>query len=126
MRVRRGNRSLLPVVTACVALLLSGTAARASAARPGVSPARGGGGAPAVPGFASCDAAVVVHERPEVFIWGRATGYGMPAPAVNDGKYTAVVMSTAPYTTRAVVMRPIHRRRFNGTVVVEWLNVSGG
>src|SRR5437870_5067682 len=35
-------------------------------------------------------------------------------------------MSTAPYTTRAVVMRPINRRRFNGTVVVEWLNVSGG
>ncbi len=48
------------------------------------------------------------------------------APVGNDGKYSAVATSTAPYTTRAVVMRPINRRRFNGTVVVEWLNVSGG
>ena len=32
----------------------------------------------------------------------------------------------AQYTTRAVVMRPIDPHRFNGTVVVEWLNVSGG
>src|SRR5262250_2389175 len=126
MRVRRGNRSLLPVVTACVALLLSGTAARASAARPGVSPASGGGGVPVVPGFTSFDPALVGYERSEVFISGTANAYAMTAPAVNDGKYTAVVMSTAPYTTRAVVMRPIHRRRFNGTVVVEWLNVSGG
>jgi len=126
MRVRGGSRSLLPVVTACVALLLSGTAARASAARPGVSPASGGGGVPVVPGFTSFDPALVGYERSEVFISGTANAYAMTAPAVNDGKYTAVVMSTAPYTTRAVVMRPIHRRRFNGTVVVEWLNVSGG
>ena len=33
---------------------------------------------------------------------------------------------TAPYTTRAVVYRPINPAKFNGTVVVEWLNVSGG
>ena len=50
----------------------------------------------------------------------------MTAPVNNDGKYTAVATSTAPYTTRAVVMRPVNPRRFNGTVVVEWLNVSGG
>ena len=29
-------------------------------------------------------------------------------------------------TTRVVVYRPINPRKFNGTVVVEWLNVSGG
>jgi hypothetical protein len=34
--------------------------------------------------------------------------------------------STAPYTTRIIVRRPIDPHRFNGTVVVEWLNVSGG
>ena len=31
-----------------------------------------------------------------------------------------------PYKTRAVVYRPIDPKKFNGTVIVEWLNVSGG
>lgn len=34
--------------------------------------------------------------------------------------------TTAPYTTRMVVVRPANARRFNGTVVIEWLNVSAG
>jgi alpha/beta hydrolase family protein len=33
---------------------------------------------------------------------------------------------TAPFTTRVVVYRPIDPTKFNGTVIVEWLNVSGG
>ena len=33
---------------------------------------------------------------------------------------------TAPYKTRIVVYRPINPKRFDGTVVAEWLNVSGG
>ena len=33
--------------------------------------------------------------------------------------------ATAPYTTRAVVYRPTDARAFNGTVIVEWMNVSG-
>ena len=31
----------------------------------------------------------------------------------------------APYKTRDVVYRPIDPKKFNGTVIVEWLNVSG-
>jgi hypothetical protein len=91
-----------------------------------VTPATGGGGVPVVPGFTSFDPAVVGYEQSEVFLSGTASAYAMTAPVPNDGKYDAVVTSAAPYTTRAVVMRPIERRRFNGTVVVEWLNVSGG
>ena len=34
--------------------------------------------------------------------------------------------STAPYTTRVVVYRPINAKKFDGTVAVEWLNVTGG
>jgi hypothetical protein len=30
------------------------------------------------------------------------------------------------YTTRIVVLKPTDVAKFNGTVVVEWLNVSGG
>jgi hypothetical protein len=32
----------------------------------------------------------------------------------------------APFTTRLIVVRPTDPKRFNGTVLVEWLNVSGG
>jgi hypothetical protein len=33
---------------------------------------------------------------------------------------------TAAYKTRILVYRPTSPRKFSGTVVVEWLNVSGG
>src|SRR5262245_65320212 len=33
---------------------------------------------------------------------------------------------TADYTTRLVALTPTDRTRFNGTVLVEWLNVTGG
>ncbi|HZJ25661.1 MAG TPA: alpha/beta hydrolase domain-containing protein [Acidimicrobiia bacterium] len=81
---------------------------------------------PVVPGFTSFDPAVVGYEQSEVFLSGTASAYEPAAPVGADGKYSAVATSTAPYTTRAGVMRPIKRRHFNGTVVVEWLNVSGG
>jgi hypothetical protein len=79
-----------------------------------------------VSGFSSFDPAVVGYRESEVVLSGTANAYTMPAPANNDGKVTASVASSAPYTTRAVVMRPVDPRRFNGTVIVEWLNVSGG
>jgi len=47
-----------------------------------------------------------------------------------DGKWTVAPgtvppSAPAPYTTRVVVYRPIDPKKFNGTVIVEWLNVSG-
>jgi Alpha/beta hydrolase domain len=116
-------------VASCVcslALMLSGASAGASAASPSVTPASGGGGVPVLPGFTSFDPASVGYEQSEVFLSGTASAYQIAAPVNNDGKYSAVATSTAPYTTRAVVMRPVKPRRFNGTVIVEWLNVSGG
>ena len=38
----------------------------------------------------------------------------------------AKVVDTADYRTRILVYRPADAARFNGTVLVEWLNVSGG
>jgi hypothetical protein len=43
-----------------------------------------------------------------------------------DGRWKTVSAETVPYTTRIVTVRPSDPKRFNGTVVVEWLNVSGG
>jgi len=129
MYVRTRGRGVVLATTACVcslALMLSAATSGAFPASPSVTPATGGRGVPVVPGFTSFDPAVVGYRQSEVFLSGTASAYEMTAPAVNDGKYTAVATSSAPYTTRAVVMRPVNPHRFNGTVVVEWLNVSGG
>ena len=100
-------------------------------------PVTGGGGTPIVfsgqpadrlVGRESFDLADVGYEQTEFFLQGTASAYA-PAPGStlgSDGKWTVQPSSTAPYTTRVVVNRPIDRRDFNGTVVVEWLNVSGG
>ncbi len=68
----------------------------------------------------------VGYEQSEYFISGTATSYTSPSPLAANGRWTVTPYSTAPFETRVVVNRPIDPRRFNGTVVVEWLNVSGG
>jgi hypothetical protein len=51
-----------------------------------------------------------------------------PNLTVNQGGAWSVAADTATqaFKTRVVVYRPIDPTKFNGTVVVEWLNVSGG
>lgn len=58
------------------------------------------------------DLATVGYRADEYFVSGTATSY---APD-----------QTADYTTRIVVLRPIDEDAWNGTAIVEWLNVSGG
>ena len=125
MHVRARGRGVMAVVASVCALasMLGGARAGASPTSPTVTTATG---SPVLPGFTSFDPADVGYEQSEVFLSGTASAYEMTAPANNDGKYTTVVAGTAPYTTRAVVMRPVKGSRFNGTVIVEWLNVSGG
>jgi hypothetical protein len=68
----------------------------------------------------------VGYTQSEFFLTGTATAYSPTAPLTPDGRWTVAPSSPAPYTTRVVVNRPARQRDFNGTVVVEWLNVSGG
>jgi hypothetical protein len=134
MKVRTRVRSLTVAVTAsacALALLVSGTSVvgaqtGAPTEAPTVTPASGGGGVPVLPGFTAFDPADVGYEQSEVIVSGRATAYRAEGELGADGKFSVAAAGTAPYTTRAVVMRPSNPRRFNGTVVVEWLNVSGG
>jgi hypothetical protein len=44
----------------------------------------------------------------------------------DDGRWITAEDSTAPYRSRLIVCRPADPAGFKGTVVVEWLNVSGG
>lgn len=57
---------------------------------------------------------------------GTATDYTASGALGQDGRWTFTPGTTAPYRTRVVVRRPADPARFGGTVVVEWLNVSGG
>jgi hypothetical protein len=57
---------------------------------------------------------------------GTASSYRATSALSHDGRWTFVSDSSAPYRTRVLVRRPADPARFSGTVVVEWLNVSGG
>jgi hypothetical protein len=62
----------------------------------------------------------------ELALEGTATSYASQDPLPADGTFKLTEKATADYRTRIVVRRPGSAERFNGTVVVEWLNVSGG
>ena len=62
----------------------------------------------------------------EFAVEGTATSYRSDGALPADGHFTLQPDQTAEYRTRVVVRRPANPAKFNGTVVVEWLNVSGG
>jgi hypothetical protein len=68
----------------------------------------------------------VGYEESEYFLSGTATAYTSKTALTKDGKWHVTPASTAPYTTRVVVYRPVDAKKFDGTVDVEWLNVTGG
>ncbi len=57
---------------------------------------------------------------------GSATSYKDAGTLTGDGRWSFVPDASAPYRTRVLVRYPADPARFSGTVVVEWLNVSGG
>jgi len=88
-------------------------------------PVGGGRGEPFV-ASTTFDLAEVGYQRAEYFVSGTATSFRNTEPLPNDGKWSVEPAATAPYRTRILVYRPIDPAAFNGTVLVEWLNVSGG
>jgi hypothetical protein len=141
MAIARPVRSLTALAVTAVAIpavlgVVTATSARAavpvarvvpSAADPVVTgPVTGGNGAIVLPGTTQFDLRGVGYTPSEFFLSGTAASYLPAAPLGPDGKWRVKPATAAPYTTRMVVYRPAGPRRFNGTVVVEWLNVSGG
>jgi len=64
----------------------------------------------------------------EYMVEGTAGSYE-PAPGTTagvDGLWTVVPGPTAEYRTRFYVVRPTDPARFNGVLIVNWLNVSAG
>jgi hypothetical protein len=75
---------------------------------------------------APLDLASYGYVEEEYFFEGTATAYDWVNPASADGLWSVRPTTTAHYKTRMLVRRPTDRAKFNGTVVVEWLNVTGG
>ena len=85
----------------------------------------------AVPGkpnllIANYDLAGLGYQVSEAFVTGTATSYQLPGAPSADGVWNAAPAATAPFKTRVVVIRPTDPAKFNGTVAVEWLNVTAG
>jgi Alpha/beta hydrolase domain len=74
----------------------------------------------------SIDLASVGYTQEEFFLSGTAHAYTSSGPLGTDGKWSVTPADSGDYKTRIVVNRPASGKKFNGTVVVEWLNVSGG
>jgi hypothetical protein len=72
------------------------------------------------------DISLLGYVADEFFVKGTATSYQFSEPASEDGKWHVAPAQAAPFTTRLIIARPRDNRKFNGTVVVEWLNVGGG
>ena len=94
---------------------------------PTVTPATGGSGVPSMLGMFT-NVGAIGYQTSEYFVAGNAHSYGTGAPLTPDGRWNAITAdpTTAPYATRVLVMTPANAEDFNGTVYVEWLNVSGG
>jgi hypothetical protein len=72
------------------------------------------------------DLAALGYVVEEDLLSGVATSYQSVGELTEDGSWKAAPAGSAPFTTRLVVVRPSDPAKFNGTVVVEWLNVTGG
>jgi hypothetical protein len=75
--------------------------------------------------FTSSPVPMPGYTEQEYFFGGTATGYAQSGAWTGDGRWAVTAAGQAPYETRMLVRRP-DPARFNGTVVVEWLNVTAG
>jgi hypothetical protein len=74
------------------------------------------------------DLASYGYVEEEFFLEGMARQYDVPRPGVAESPApeTAAVFSNHPFKTRMIVRRPISSNDFNGTVIMDWLNVTSG
>jgi hypothetical protein len=66
------------------------------------------------------------YTEQEFLLEGTAESYELAGPRGPDGRWVVRPAAAAPFTTRVVLRQPASQDDFSGTLVVEWLNVSGG
>lgn len=117
---RLGSSRLL----ASIGLVAASIAAQASVPTPTLSiPPAGNHGFPFL--TSSLNLAGFGYTEHEFFISGTARAFINSGTLADNGVWNVAPGATAPYTTRILVRTP-SPESFNGAVVVEWLNVTGG
>ena len=70
---------------------------------------------------------LAAHGYVEQEYFASGTAYSFTSHSTpSDGKWAIAVAGSAPYRTRIIVRRPSDPTKFDGNVVVEWMNVSAG
>ena len=88
-------------------------------------PITGGNGVSLLQAF-NPDLGKAGYSQNEYFASGTASSLKSLGPRTKDGMWSFQPATTAPYRTRIVVRKPRDPKKFNGTVLVEWMNVSVG
>jgi hypothetical protein len=137
-RVTPGRAGLLVAVVTLAAAGCGANGSSSPAQGPVDASIEGGVAAPVVTGpitggstgkpftAAPLDLASYGYVEEEYFIEGDATAYALQGAAGSDGVWSVNPTTTAHYKTRLLARHPSDPAKFNGTVLVEWLNVSGG
>jgi hypothetical protein len=114
-----------------VLFLATGGVAGAAAPSPAVTAAVGSATGPPSVAFTNFPIGDVGYSMKEFFLAGNASSYhnnaagALPSNGIWDvGADPPATMKA--YKTRAFVFKPTNPANFNGTVYLEWLNVSGG
>jgi hypothetical protein len=76
--------------------------------------------------FAPYDLSELGYVEEEYFVSGEAQAYALLGEERRDGQWSLTPADRSEYRTRFVVRRPVDPSRFNGTLIVEWFNVTGG
>jgi len=85
-----------------------------------------GGNGPFVGASAPAPLQALGYVEAEYVATGTAESYRRTSALTEDGQWTFEPDGSAEYRTRVLVRRPENPADFSGTVLVEWLNVSGG
>lgn len=83
---------------------------------------------PGTPFFSNVqfDLAELGYQQSEYFISGTAKSYINTSELDAAGNWSVAQADAAAYRSRIAIARPINPEDFNGTVIVEWFNNSGG
>ena len=76
--------------------------------------------------FAVVDLGANGYSEKEYFFEGDATAYALQGQMAMNGKWALAETTKQHFKSRMLVRRPIDGAKFNGTVLVEWFNVTGG
>ena len=118
------NRIYLLKFAACALLPCLAAAAIPESNPQLTGPVTGGDHGTAFGALPADDLTRAGYSEAEYFYGGTATAYGNEGTWGLDGVWPAKPTTTADYKVRMLVLRPTDAKRFNGVVVVEWLNVT--